>query len=167
MVKGAGLLYPALKEEYTMKITIDSKITITGATSAKYEHIIKDNRYPNPAIDQAKKMQRKHHHLPHYIYTYEQTEQGLVVPIGYLDELPECEVIDNRTIRPASIPGMDITLRDYQQRLFDKAIQHFLCLWCICYLTRRIRYNQVLFSGCSTWIQIVFYLYSQSSRCAQ
>ncbi|MCU7836138.1 MAG: DEAD/DEAH box helicase family protein [gamma proteobacterium symbiont of Taylorina sp.] len=110
-----------------MKIIIDSMITITGASSSELQKIIEDNRYPNPAIASAKKMKRKYHFLPEYVYTYEQNESGIVVPVGYLDELlklfPNCTIEDKRTICPASIPSMNITLRDYQERIFGKAIQ--------------------------------------------
>ncbi|HFB64740.1 MAG TPA: DEAD/DEAH box helicase [Aeromonadales bacterium] len=112
----------------SMKLTINNQITITGMDSGQLNKIIEDNRYPNPAIKEAKRMGRQYRHLPPYVYSYQQTEHGLIVPVGYLDELlkqyPDCNIDDRRYTKPAEIPTMDITLRDYQQRIFDNTIEH-------------------------------------------
>jgi len=85
-----------------MKVKIDSMLTISNATQEQLNKIIQDNTYKNPEYQNAINMNRSTYKIDRYIKTYTFDGSDLIVPRGYLHELPEHQVTDNTTTVPVT-----------------------------------------------------------------
>jgi len=108
-----------------MKVTIDSMLIIRDITPEQQAIILNDNTYPNPAYNQAIEMGYRTWKIDKEITTYQNEEGCIIVPRGYLHKLPDHELINNRTTIDGNIPPLkDITLRKYQTKSINDALEH-------------------------------------------
>ena len=70
-----------------MLITIDNQITISDVPRFIKTEIMVRLSFPNPAFAKAKKMNRWTGNIPKHLHFYEETEDGLVIPRGFIREL--------------------------------------------------------------------------------
>ncbi len=106
-----------------MKITLKNQIEIQTSPDIERQ-IIEQFTFANPKYQDALSFGRSTHGIDRYIYLAEQSETGLIAPMGILDYLLQTfkpEVIDQRTEVLVGIPFAG-TLRPYQEQFVDNAI---------------------------------------------
>lgn len=117
---------PSVKHqlELIMKIKLSNQIDIE-TTPSHERKVIEQFTFANPKYQEAQSFGRSTHGIDRFLYLVEQSEAGLIAPIGILNYLLQVfkpDVIDQRTTALVAIPFAG-TLRPYQETFIDKAIK--------------------------------------------
>lgn len=112
-----------------MKITIDSRITISNPTNKMKEYIKKELDIPNPEINKKKYMGFWTGNLPKKIKMYSQNGTDFIIPIGEINNVwnlhpvKEDYYINFGTHEKLEFPKCDIKLYDYQEKAVEKMLE--------------------------------------------